>query len=102
MAKAVTDIRSLARTHSRLAISTLAAVARSKSAPAAARVGASVALLERGWGKPQQDLNADVALTVTIRKLIDDDGGAALIDVTPRNLEIDQLGIETDARDGEE
>lgn len=85
MPKAVADIRSLARQHSRLAINTLAAIARAKGAPEAARVSASVALLERGWGKPQQDVLVGGDIKLTIRKMLDDD----LIDVTPepRKLE---------------
>ena len=28
-------------------------------------------LLERGWGRPQQDVKADAEIRVTIRKMID-------------------------------
>ncbi len=52
MAKAATEIRSLARSHTESAIKTLAKVMTSPKAPAAARVAASCALLDRGWGKP--------------------------------------------------
>ena len=51
MAKATADIRSLARAQTALAIRTLNGVCGSKSAPAAARVSAAQALLDRGWGK---------------------------------------------------
>ena len=55
MAKATADIRSLARAQTALAIRTLTGVCGSKAAPAAARVSAAQALLDRGWGKaPQQ------------------------------------------------
>ena len=54
MAKATADIRSLARAQTALAIRTLTGVCGSKAAPAAARVSAASALLDRGWGRPQQ------------------------------------------------
>lgn len=56
MAKTLTDIRSLARSHTRSAILALAGVMRSKDASHAARVSAATALLDRGWGKPPQAL----------------------------------------------
>ena len=51
MAKAVLEIRSLARAHTEACIHTLASIMRKKDAPAAARVVAANSLLERGWGK---------------------------------------------------
>lgn len=59
MAKTPTDIRSLARSHTEAAISTLAGVMRQKNATAAARVSAAIALLDRGWGKPVQAIEVD-------------------------------------------
>jgi hypothetical protein len=56
MPKTVTEIRSLARSHTRSAILALANVMRSKDATHAARVSAANALLDRGWGKPPQAL----------------------------------------------
>lgn len=53
MARAPTDIRSLARKHTTLAINTLAAIAR-RSKSDTARVQASSYLIERGWGKAIQ------------------------------------------------
>jgi hypothetical protein len=57
MPKTLTDIRSLARSHTRSAILALAGVMRSKDATHAARVSAANALLDRGWGKPPQALH---------------------------------------------
>lgn len=54
MAKAVTEIRSLARSHTRTALNVLVGVMRSKDATAAARVTAATAILDRGWGKASQ------------------------------------------------
>lgn len=68
MAKAQADIRSLARSHTETAIKTLAGIMSQTSAPAAARVTAAEALLNRGWGKPTQPLGADEALSKLILK----------------------------------
>jgi hypothetical protein len=60
MAKSLTEIRSLARSHSRTALNVLVGVMRSKDATAAARVSAANAILDRGWGKaPQAIQNSD-------------------------------------------
>ena len=54
MAKTLTEIRSLARSHTRTALNVLVGVMRSKDATAAARVSAANAILDRGWGKAPQ------------------------------------------------
>ena len=54
MVKTVTEIRSLARSHTRTALNVLVGVMRSKDATAAARVSAANAILDRGWGKAAQ------------------------------------------------
>ena len=54
MAKSLTQIRSLARSHTRTAINVLVGIMRSKDATAAARVSAANAILDRGWGKSAQ------------------------------------------------
>ena len=54
MAKAPTDIRSLARSYTQNAVRVLAGIMRTTDAPPAARVAAATALLDRGWGKPDQ------------------------------------------------
>jgi hypothetical protein len=54
MAKSLTEIRSLARSHTRTAIHVLVGIMRSKDATAAARVSAANAILDRGWGKATQ------------------------------------------------
>ena len=52
--KALKDVENLARKHSSTAIQTLADICMDGDAPPAARVSASSALLDRGWGKPPQ------------------------------------------------
>ena len=70
MAKATADIRSLARAQTALAIRTLTGVCGSKAAPAAARVSAAQALLDRGWGKaPQPHTGEDGDIRVTVRTI---------------------------------
>ena len=55
MAKTPTDIRSLARSHTDSALKVLAGIMNEETAPAASRVAAASALLDRGWGKPKQE-----------------------------------------------
>jgi hypothetical protein len=52
--RAITEIRSLARSHTRTALNVLVGVMRSKDATAAAKVSAANAILDRGWGKATQ------------------------------------------------
>lgn len=73
MAKAVAEIRSLARTHTEKAINVLSGIMNEKKAPAAARVSAAQALLDRGWGKAATILENGEGgpLVVVIRKFAD-------------------------------
>ena len=59
MPKAVTEIRSLARAHTRTALNVLVGVMRNTKATPPARVAAANAILDRGWGKPTQSLAND-------------------------------------------
>ena len=59
MAKTPTDIRSLARRHTEVAINTLKSIMVQPKAPHAARVAAATALLDRGWGKPKQEMTIE-------------------------------------------
>ena len=52
--KEVGHIRDLARAHTDAAMRALVEIAQDAGAPPAARVAASTALLDRGWGKPSQ------------------------------------------------
>jgi hypothetical protein len=54
MSRALVEITELARRHAPEAIEALVEIATSRAHPAAARVAAAVALLDRGYGKPQQ------------------------------------------------
>lgn len=59
MAKAPLEIKSLARAHTMKAIQTLVDVMEHPKTPAASRVMASQALLDRGWGKAAQVLTGE-------------------------------------------
>lgn len=86
MAKSLVDVRSYARSNTRLAINTLKSVCADKEQSGTARVAAAVAILDRGWGKPQQDhtVNGDSEIRVTIRHLVEGmPDTTQLIDVTP-------------------
>lgn len=59
MAKAVLEIRSLARSHTVSALKVLAGIMTKEDAPEAARVAASRELLDRGWGKATQPVSGE-------------------------------------------
>lgn len=54
MAKTLTEIRSLARSHTDAALNALLSVMNQSESPPAARVAAANSILDRGWGKPVQ------------------------------------------------
>ena len=66
MGKTPTDIRSLARSHTQLAIRNLVGIAAQRTAPQSARVAAATALLDRGWGKPKQELELNQEVTISL------------------------------------
>ena len=86
MAKTPTDIRSLARQHTALAVKTLVGIASQRTAPQSARVVAATALLDRGWGKPKQELELNQEVTISLADSLariaqlDNDN---IIDITP-------------------
>jgi hypothetical protein len=76
MAKSLTEIRSLARSHTRTAINILVGIMRSKDATAPARVSAANTILDRGWGKPPQAIqNGDHGALELIHKIDSDTTG---------------------------
>lgn len=56
MAKSLTEIRSIARSHTEAAINALLSVMNQPESPPAARVAAANSILDRGWGKPAQPI----------------------------------------------
>jgi HEAT repeat protein len=57
--KTLAEVRELARTHTVEAIETLAQIMRDPNENARARVAAASAILDRGWGKPEQAVALD-------------------------------------------
>lgn len=55
-----------ARDQTMSALETLSAIMTNKRAPAAARVAAAREMLDRGWGRPTQDVRLETELTATI------------------------------------
>ena len=55
-ARTLTEIRSLARSHSRTAVRVLVGIMRSDDATPAVRLSAANAILDRGWGKTAQPI----------------------------------------------
>ena len=56
----IADVKQLAREASKDAIDTLISVMKNETAPVAARVTAAQAVLDRGWGRPSQTIEANV------------------------------------------
>jgi hypothetical protein len=55
--RTLTDI---ARDHTPKAVKALVAVLDDKEAPHSAKVSAATAILDRGWGRPKQDLGIEI------------------------------------------
>jgi len=68
-----TDLKSLARSYTKACVQTLSGVATNGESESA-KVAAAIALLDRGWGKPNQphDAKVDGELRIVIRKLLKD------------------------------
>jgi hypothetical protein len=58
--KVVGEVQALAREYTTEAIETLAAIMRSAKSPAAARTAAASAILDRGYGRPAQTIDANL------------------------------------------
>ena len=78
MAKTLTEIKSIARSHTRTAIRVLVGIMRSKDATPAARVSAANAILDRG-ARPHSRWRA--AMTVRSNSFIE---SSVLSDITMR------------------
>lgn len=69
-ARTLTEIRSLARSHTRTAIRVLVGIMRSDDATPAARVSAANAILDRGWGKTAQPIeNGEDGAPVLVERI---------------------------------
>ena len=57
--RVLADVQKAARAHSANAIKTVSDIMNNPKAPAAARISAASALLDRGYGKPLQTVDAN-------------------------------------------
>jgi Family of unknown function (DUF5681) len=62
--KEVAEVKELAREHMPAAINALVSIMNNPKASDAARVSAATALLDRGYGKPQQHIDAEIGFYV--------------------------------------
>jgi hypothetical protein len=80
--KAIVEVVTLAQANTKDAMQTLVEICRNRSAPEAARVMASVAILDRGWGRPTQRqeiaVSADLAAAVERLRGLRGDVGAVI------------------------
>ena len=67
----VADVKELAREYASEAISTLKIMMLDTKTPPAARLGAAIALLDRGYGKPRQEVSVDASYDLTKLSLED-------------------------------
>ena len=67
--RATADVKAAAQAFVPDAISTLAEIMRSPEQPAAARVSAANALLDRAHGKPAQSVEVDATVQATISRI---------------------------------
>jgi hypothetical protein len=67
----LSEVIALAREHTDLAITTLVDIAKQTKAAPAARVAATSALLDRGWGKPAQAIQATTTNASAVVLLLD-------------------------------
>ena len=58
--KEIAEVKELAREHMPAAIEALVSIMNNTKASDAARVSAATALLDRGYGKPQQHIDAEI------------------------------------------
>ena len=68
------ELKSLARSYTDLSLQAIAEVIQNGESEAA-RVSAAFGMLDRGWGKPQQDQTHEIKgeIKVTLRKMLEDD-----------------------------
>jgi Family of unknown function (DUF5681) len=70
--KVVGEVQELAREHTAESISTLVEIMRNKKAPPAARAVAANSILDRGYGRPAQTLEASIRRG-SIREMTDEE-----------------------------
>jgi hypothetical protein len=65
-ARTIIDVKSMARSHAPMAINVLRRLADNPKVSGAVRVAAATALLDRGFGRPSQEVQAQLTGQITI------------------------------------
>jgi hypothetical protein len=73
--RVVADVKAAARELTPVAMDTLEKAMTDQKAPWAAKITAAIAVLDRGWGKPQQTVSANVSI---LDQMTDDEQKAML------------------------
>ncbi len=68
--KANADIKAAAAIHGPAALKVLIGIAENEEAPHSSRVAAAVALLDRGYGKPTQAIDASLSGQITLAQAL--------------------------------
>jgi hypothetical protein len=94
MAKNLGHIESLARSYTDTAIKTLAGIMMEPSAPARARIAAAAILLDRGWGKPKENVELPDGeprqITHIVREIVHLPPGGVQLDMEPADEPADE------------
>ena len=84
------ELRDLARKHTVMAVRVLAEIAKNTRATDTARVSAASALLDRGYGRPNLVIDAEVK----VRTLSDEQINARILDLAPRLMAVGEADDE--------
>jgi hypothetical protein len=94
--KAWGDVADMAKQHTPMAISALARIASDREAPPSAIVAASVALLDRGWGRPAQAITGSDGQPLAIDFRWADSTPTVTITQATRTIEATATDLQTD------
>ncbi len=73
VSKAKRELAEMSRDHAETALNALVAIVEDSKSPAAARVSAASAILDRGYGKPPQFTTGDVGAFKRASEMTDDE-----------------------------
>jgi hypothetical protein len=93
----VMDLRSEARRHTKTCLRVLSGIVRSPKCHANSRIAAASVILDRGWGKAPQthEIEANHAINIIIRKVLDEPDDEQLIDSDALLIEGDVVSDKT-------
>ena len=94
--KVTADVVALAKQHTPMAINQLVRIASSPESPPAAVVAASVAILDRGWGRPAQAITGSDGQPLAIDFRWADSTPTVTITQATRTIEATATDLQTD------